>query len=92
MPGLRGELITAGISSELTRLLVGFEQGMWLTGVGVGLPVQVVHGDPAASNVLADEDTGAVTAMLDFEIAGAAADAWLAACGDALRARLRAHR
>ncbi|MGH3305601.1 MAG: phosphotransferase, partial [Streptosporangiaceae bacterium] len=33
--------------------------------------VQVVHGDVAASNVLADERTGEVTAMLDFEIAGA---------------------
>jgi homoserine kinase type II len=65
------ELAAAGISSELTRLLTGFEQGTWLTGVGAGLPVQVVHGDVAASNVLADQGTGAVTAMLDFEIAGA---------------------
>jgi homoserine kinase type II len=65
------ELATAGISSELTRLLTGFQQGTWLTGAGVGLPVQVVHGDVAASNVLADERTGEVTAMLDFEIAGA---------------------
>jgi homoserine kinase type II len=31
----------------------------------------VVHGDLAASNVLADPDTGQVTALLDFEIAGA---------------------
>jgi homoserine kinase type II len=65
------ELVAAGLSSDLTRLLVGFEQGTWLTGVGAGLPVQVVHGDVAASNVLADERTGEVTAMLDFEIAGA---------------------
>ena len=71
VPGLCRELATAGMSAELTRLLVGFEHGTWLTGVGAGLPVQVVHGDPGASNVLADEDTGEVTAMLDFEIAGA---------------------
>ncbi|MGH3303580.1 MAG: phosphotransferase enzyme family protein, partial [Streptosporangiaceae bacterium] len=38
------ELAAAGISSELTRLLMGFEQGARLTGVGAGLPVQVVHG------------------------------------------------
>jgi homoserine kinase type II len=71
VPRLGRELAAAGISSELTRPLVGFEHGMWLTGVGAGLPVQVVHGDAAASNVLADEHTGAVTAILDFEIAGA---------------------
>lgn len=65
------ELSSAGVDSELTRLLRGFEQGAWLAGVGAGLPVQVVHGDLAASNVLADERTGEVTAMLDFEIAGA---------------------
>jgi homoserine kinase type II len=65
------ELAGAGISSELTRLLTGFQQGTWLTGAGAGLPVQVVHGDVAASNVLADERTGEVTAVLDFEIAGA---------------------
>jgi homoserine kinase type II len=65
------ELAAVGVGCELTRLLTGFEQGMWLTGVGADLPVQVVHGDVAASNVLADEHTGQVIAMLDFEIAGA---------------------
>jgi homoserine kinase type II len=35
------------------------------------LPIQVVHGDLAASNALADERTGQVTALLDFELAGA---------------------
>ncbi len=68
---LRRELAAAGIGPGLTGLLLGFEQGAWLTGAGAGLPVQVVHGDIAASNVLADERTGAVTAVLDFEIAGA---------------------
>jgi homoserine kinase type II len=65
------ELAAAGISSELTGLLTSFEQGSWLTNIGASLPIQVVHGDMAASNVLADERTGEVTAMLDFEIAGA---------------------
>lgn len=65
------ELAAAGISTELTGLLMGFEQGTWLTGAGTGLPVQVVHGDMAASNMLTDERTGEVTAVLDFEIAGA---------------------
>jgi homoserine kinase type II len=68
---LAQELARVGLGSELTELLVGFEHGAWLAGAGAGLPVQVVHGDVAASNVLADEHTGEVTAMLDFEIAGA---------------------
>jgi homoserine kinase type II len=37
-----------------------------------GLPVQVVHGDMGASNMLVDPGTGAVTGVLDFAIAGAA--------------------
>lgn len=35
-----------------------------------GLPVQVIHGDLAPSNVLADPDTGEVTGLLDFELSG----------------------
>ena len=65
------ELAAAGISSDLTRLLMNFSQGTWLKWPGAGLPVQVVHGDVAASNMLADEPSGQVTAVLDFEIAGA---------------------
>ena len=34
------------------------------------LPVQVVHGDVGASNMLVDERTGTVTGVLDFELAG----------------------
>jgi Ser/Thr protein kinase RdoA (MazF antagonist) len=34
------------------------------------LPNQVVHADLAASNVLVSPDTGAVTGVLDFELAG----------------------
>jgi len=50
---------------------MSFKQGTWRTWAGAGLPVQVVHGDVAASNLLADERSGEVTAVLDFEIAGA---------------------
>lgn len=39
-------------------------------GIAVRLPTQVVHADLAASNVLVSPDTGAVTGVLDFEIAG----------------------
>jgi homoserine kinase type II len=65
------ELNAVGVSPELTRPLMTFEHGTWLAGAAAGLPVQVAHGDTAASNVLADERTGEVTAMLDFEFAGA---------------------
>jgi homoserine kinase type II len=61
------ELETAGVSRHLTLLLAGTAP----TVASPGLPVQVVHGDLSASNLLADEQTGAVTAVLDFEIAGA---------------------
>jgi homoserine kinase type II len=37
---------------------------------GGDLPVQVVHGDVGASDMLADERTGEVTGVLDFELAG----------------------
>ena len=36
-----------------------------------GLPAQVIHGDLAPSNLLADPDSGEVTGILDFELAGA---------------------
>ena len=63
------DLRTAGVDPELTRLLEtwGAEADGQPT---TGLPVQVVHGDLAASNLLADERTGEITAVLDFEIAG----------------------
>jgi homoserine kinase type II len=69
--GLCRELAAVGISSEHTRLLQSFNQGSLPAEAGARLPVQVVHGDVAASNVLADERSGEVTAVLDFEIAGA---------------------
>ena len=71
--GLWRELRAAGVSGEraalLARLAARFTQ--WWAGAVGALPVQVVHGDLAASNVLADPETGRVSALLDFEIAGA---------------------
>ena len=42
----------------------------WAPETGGDLPVQIVHGDLGASNVLVDERTGEVTGVLDFELAG----------------------
>ncbi len=39
-------------------------------GMAGRLPTQVVHADLAASNVLVNPETGAVTGVLDFEMAG----------------------
>ena len=44
--------------------------GRWWPGAA-GLPAQVIHGDLAPSNVLADPGTGEITGLLDFELAGA---------------------
>ena len=44
--------------------------GRWWPGTD-DLPAQVIHGDLAPSNMLADPDTGEVTGLLDFELAGA---------------------
>jgi homoserine kinase type II len=67
------ELRTAGVSDEQAALLetAARRVARWWAGAVGALPVQVVHGDLAAWNVLADPDTGRVTALLDFEIAGA---------------------
>jgi len=69
---LCGELRSAGMSAEQAELLdaAGRRAGRWWPGAG-GLPAQVIHGDLAPSNVLADPDTGEVTGLLDFELAGA---------------------
>jgi homoserine kinase type II len=66
---LCGDLSGAGVDPELTRLLETLAALADSSPV-TGLPVQVVHGDLAASNLLADERTGEITAVLDFEIAG----------------------
>jgi homoserine kinase type II len=67
------ELRAAGVSDEQATLLdtAARRVARWWAGAVGTLPVQVVHGDLAASNVLADQHTGQVTALLDFEIAGA---------------------
>jgi homoserine kinase type II len=69
---LCGELRSAGMSAEQAGLLDGAvsRTRRWWPRTG-GLPAQVIHGDLAASNVLADPDTGEVTGLLDFELAGA---------------------
>jgi homoserine kinase type II len=69
---LCGELRSAGMSAEQAELLDAAARrvGRWWPQVG-GLPAQVIHGDLAPSNVLADPGTGEVTGLLDFEVAGA---------------------
>lgn len=67
-----GELRSAGMSSGQAELLVAAagRAGRWWPAAG-GLPAQVIHGDLAPSNVLADPGTGELTGLLDFELAGA---------------------
>jgi homoserine kinase type II len=69
---LCGELRSAGMNAEQAELPAeaAHRIGRWWPGA-VGLPTQVIHGDLAPSNVLADPDTGEVTGLLDFELAGA---------------------
>ena len=69
---LCGELRSAGMSAEQAELLAAAARraGRWWPDAD-GLPAQVIHGDLAPSNVLADPDTGEVTGLLDFELAGA---------------------
>lgn len=67
------ELDAAGAGHERVELLrtAGRRVGAWWSEGTHELPVQIVHGDLGASNSLADESTGRITALLDFEIAGA---------------------
>jgi homoserine kinase type II len=68
-PVLCRELRQAGV--DTAPLETGARRVMeWWDTFRVNLPVQVVHGDPAASNTLADARSGRVTAILDFEFAG----------------------
>jgi homoserine kinase type II len=69
---LCGELRFAGLSGEQAALLAASARrvGRWWSAAG-SLPAQVIHGDLAPSNMLADPGTGEVTGLLDFELAGA---------------------
>jgi homoserine kinase type II len=66
------ELRSAGISAEQVEVLTAAAQraGRWWRDTD-GLPAQVIHGDITPANLLADPDTGEVTGLLDFELAGA---------------------
>lgn len=69
VPDLCRELRRAG--ADTRPLETGARRVMeWWDTSRENLPVQVVHGDLAASNMLADPRSGRVTAILDFEIAG----------------------
>lgn len=66
------DLTAAGLhAAQVEVLRDGADQAeaAW-EGMAGRLPTQVVHADLAASNVLVSPDTGAVTGVLDFEIAG----------------------
>jgi len=69
---LVGELRSAGMSAEHAGLVTKAARraGRWWPGTD-GLPPQVIHGDLTPANLLADPDTGEVTGLLDFELAGA---------------------
>ncbi len=69
---LCSELRSAGMSAEQAEVFAAAARraGRWWPGTD-GLPAQVIHGDLAPSNVLADPDTDEVTGLLDFELAGA---------------------
>jgi homoserine kinase type II len=67
-----GQLHSAGMRAGQAAVLdaAARRAGRWWPGAD-SLPAQVIHGDPAPGNVLADPDTGEVTGLLDFELAGA---------------------
>jgi homoserine kinase type II len=69
LPALCRELRRAGADTRPLETAARRVMEWWDTS-REDLPVQVVHGDPAASNTLADPRSGRVTAILDFEFAG----------------------
>jgi homoserine kinase type II len=69
---LARDLMTAGLDAEQAGVLrdgADRAAAAW-EGIAGQLPAQVVHADLAPSNVLVSPDSGAVTGVLDFEIAG----------------------
>jgi homoserine kinase type II len=70
---LIAELTAAGIGPQQTQLLASSaaRADAWYRSAVGHLPMQVVHGDLGPSNVLVDEQSGELTGILDFEIAGA---------------------
>jgi homoserine kinase type II len=70
--GAAAGLRSAGMSARHAEVIeeAADRAGRWWPSAG-GLPAQVIHGDIASSNVLADPGTGTVTGLLDFELAGA---------------------
>ena len=70
---LIAELAAAGIRPEQAELLAvsAARADAWHRSAAAHLPIQVVHGDIGASNVLVDDHSGELTGVLDFEIAGA---------------------
>jgi homoserine kinase type II len=65
-------LTDSGVREEQAALLktAASRVAAWWPAAAAQLPVQVVHGDMVASNMLVDPHTGEVTGVLDFEIAG----------------------
>lgn len=72
VPALARDLTAAGLDAGPAGILrdgADRAAAAW-AGLAGRLPLQVVHADLAASNVLVSPDTGAVTGVLDFEMAG----------------------
>lgn len=71
--GLCRQLRAAGLGGQLTAPLAAAARRVRRDrAVRDGtLPVQVIHGDLAASNALVDSGSGQVSGLLDFEFAGA---------------------
>jgi homoserine kinase type II len=69
---LARDLTAAGLHAERARVLrdgADRAAAAW-EGMAGRLPTQVVHADLAASNVLVSPQSGVVTGVLDFEMAG----------------------
>jgi Ser/Thr protein kinase RdoA (MazF antagonist) len=68
---LARDLTAAGLDAGRAAVLRdGADRAAAWEGIAARLPNQVVHADLAAANMLVSPDTGAVTGVLDFELAG----------------------